>query len=338
LGRFSDMLIASATHPAMMTYLNNAESTKYQPNENYGRELLELHSVGVDAGYSEEEMYNSALIMTGFGIDWDTYEFHYSPEYHHTGSVKVLGWQSNNADADGYKMGLDYVRYLANHPSTAERIATKLCERFVSDEPPANLVHDLARIYRKSHTAIVPVLRELFGSSAFKASIGKKVRRPMQDIIATLRILDMRPDSGSGTDGLQGLYWMISDLGDTPMAWSQPNGYPDTADAWRSAGGSLGRWNSHMSLAAHWYPSDLGLPDLRKHLLPKALPKTHGGLLDVLARRLVFRPLSSRHENALLGFLGLGANAPLHEDSDAVNDGLASLVALILDSPYFQVR
>ena len=79
LGKYSDMLLASATHPAMMTYLNNAESTKDQPNENYGRELLELHSVGVDAGYSEEEMYNSALIMTGFGIDWDTYLFNVLP-------------------------------------------------------------------------------------------------------------------------------------------------------------------------------------------------------------------------------------------------------------------
>ena len=126
LGKFSDMLVASATHPAMMTYLNNAESTKYLPNENYGRELLELHSVGVDAGYSEEEMFNSALTMTGFGIDWDTYQFAYTPDDHYTGSVKVLGWSSKNADANGYQTGLEYVRYLAHHPATAKRIATKL--------------------------------------------------------------------------------------------------------------------------------------------------------------------------------------------------------------------
>ncbi len=137
---------------------------------------------------------------------------------------------------------------------------------------------------------------------------------------------------------MYGLYWMINDLGDSPLAWSQPNGYPDTADAWRSAGGSLGRWNSHMSLAAHWWPSELSLPDLRKHLLPKKLPKTHGEMIDALAKRLVFRTLSTSHRAAVLGFLGVGANAPLSEDSDAVNDLLSSVVSLILDSPYFQVR
>lgn len=338
LGKYTDMLVASATHPAMMVYLNNAESTKDQPNENYGRELLELHSVGVDAGYSEEEMYDSALIMTGFGIDWDTYLFQYYPGWHHTGNVRVLGWSSSNTKDNGYDTGLKYVRYLAHHPATARRIAEKLCERFVSDEPPASLVTLLAKTYLKSDTAIVPVLRELFASKAFADSIGQKVRRPREDIVATLRALGMGPDPSGGTEGMQGLYWMISDLGDSPLGWSQPNGYPDTADAWRSAGGSLGRWNGHMSLAAHWWPSELSLPDLRKHLLPKKLPKTHGDLIDALSKRLVLRTLSTSHRAAVLGFLGVGANAPLGQDSDAVNYRLSSVVSLILDSPYFQVR
>ncbi|MGH2597450.1 MAG: DUF1800 domain-containing protein [Actinomycetota bacterium] len=338
LGRFSELLVASATHPAMMTYLNNAESTKDLPNENYGRELLELHSVGVDAGYSEGEMYESALIMTGFGVDWETNLFEYFPDYHYTGHVKVLEWSSNNRDANGYRMALDYVRYLAHHPATARRIATKLCERFVSDRPSPRLVSDLARTYLRHGTAIVPVLQQLFTSDAFGSSIGAKVRRPMQDVVATLRILGMGPDPSGGTDGLQGLYWMISDLGDTPMAWSQPNGYPDVADAWRSAGGTLGRWHSHMSLATGWYPSDLAHPDLRRRLLPAHLPRTHGKLLDLLAQRLVFRSLSSHHRSAVLGFLDVGANAPVDEDSDAVNERLPAIVSLILDSPYFQVR
>ena len=86
LGKFSHMLKASATHPAMMTYLNNAESTKDNPNENYGRELLELHSLGVDGGYDEEDMRQSTLVMTGFGISWDTGEFEYDKDNHYVGS------------------------------------------------------------------------------------------------------------------------------------------------------------------------------------------------------------------------------------------------------------
>lgn len=337
-GKFSDMLVASATHPAMMLYLNNAESTKDLPNENYGRELLELHSVGVDAGYSEEEMYNSTLIMTGFSVQWDTNQFQYHADAHHTGHVSVLGWSSKNANAGGgYHAALSYVRYLAHHPSTAKRIAQKLCERFVSDTPQPALVQRSAHTFLANDTAIVPVLRQLFASKEFAGSIGAKVRRPMQDVVSTVRILDIAPDP-SGTDGMQGLYWMVGGLGDSPMSWAQPNGYPDVADAWRSAGGTLGRWNAHMSLAAHWWPTALQLPDLRQNLLPAKLPATHGALVDALAKRLVFRTMSSAHHGAVLGFLGVSPNTPLSADDDAVNSRLPIVVALILDSPYFQVR
>ena len=337
MGRFRDMLAASATHPAMMLYLNNAESTKDNPNENYGRELLELHTVGVDAGYSEEDMRQSTLVMTGFGMDWDTGRFEYRSEDHHTGPVRVMGWSAENGGAGaGYAVGLSYVDYLARHPSTARRIATKLCQRFVADDAPQTLVDKLAATYLAQDTAIVPVLRKLFRSPEFAASLGRKIRRPMEDTVATLRILGVKPDP-SGTEGIQGLYWMIEDLANAPMAWAPPNGYPDEADSWRSAGGTLGRWNMHMSLAAHWWPDQLVRPPLRK-LLPATTPRTHGALVDALAKRLVFRRMSTPHRDAVLGFLGRSADAPLHSDSEALGWRLPYLVALILDSPYHEVR
>jgi uncharacterized protein (DUF1800 family) len=336
LGRFEDMLIASATHPAMMYYLNNADSTKDMPNENYGRELLELHTVGVDAGYSETDMYNSALVMTGFGVDWETQKFQYHDWDHYVGHVQVMQWSSNNASASGYNVGRNYLRYLAKHDSTAHHIASKLVTRFVSDTPHPGLVDTLAEIYLDNDTAIAPVLHHLFHTAIFQQSLGEKVRRPMEDVVATLRILGEKPDK-HGKAGMQGLYWMIEGLGNTPMGWVPPNGYPDVADAWRSAGGTLGRWNMHMSLAAHWWPDSLIRPSLTK-LLPAKLPKTHGGLVDALARRLVFRKLSAEHTDAVLEIVEKTSSDPLHDGDAAVDWRLAHVVAAILDSPYHQTR
>jgi uncharacterized protein (DUF1800 family) len=336
LGRFEDMLIASATHPAMLLYLNNADSTKDNPNENYGRELLELHSVSVDGGYNEQDMRNSTLIMTCFGINWQQGTFTYTEREHYRGPVSVMGFSDPNPDADGYMVGIRYLKYLANHPSTAHHIAYKLCQRFVSDTPDPALVDRLASTYLYRDTAIVPVLRQLFRSEEFAASIGQKVRRPAEDLIATLRVLGYGPDK-SGKEGMQALVWIANSLGQQPLAWSQPDGYPDIAVSWQSAGGTLGRWNRHLSLAAHWWPKELTQPELRS-LLPEQLPKTHGGLVDALAKRLVFRTLAPTHRQAVLGFLGRAASDPLDSDDQAVRWRLPHLVALILDSPYHAVR
>jgi hypothetical protein len=337
LGRFRDMLRASATHPAMMTYLNNAASTKDAPNENYGRELLELHTVGVDGGYDEVDMRNSALVMTGFGIDWDRGTFAYHARDHWTGPVAVMGWSSPNASArDGDAVGLDYVDHLAGHASTARHIATKLVTRFVADAPDPALVDTLAEVYLDHDTAIVPVLDRLFRSAAFAASVDRKILRPMQDVVATVRTLGIRPDR-TGRKGMAGLYWMTEGLGDAPLAWGPPNGYPDVADAWRSAGGSLARWNMHQSLAAHWWPKALRRPDLRS-LLPRRLPRTHGAAVDALARRVVGRRLTDDRRDAVLSLLGRSGDEPLEERDELVRWRLPYVIALILDAPEHEVR
>jgi uncharacterized protein (DUF1800 family) len=336
LGRFVDMLKASAQHPAMLQYLNNAESSKTSPNENYGRELLELHTVGVDGGYTETDMRNSALVLTGLSVDGSS-QYVYRPTWHYTGPIQVMGWSSSNATgAGGYAVAMSYLDYLAHHPATAKRIATKLCERFVSDSPPASLVNALAATYLANGTAMVPVLRQLFRSSGFAGSIGAKVRRPMEDLVATVRALGIRPDS-SGKAGMQDFYWMLDDLGNSPGAWPQPNGYPDVAASWASAGGTLGRWNDHMSLAAHWWPDKLRRPSLASYL-PKPLPATHGALVQDLAKRLVFRSLPAAQRNAICGFLGVGSSTPLHSSSEAVGWRLPYVMALILDTPSHEVR
>ncbi len=335
LGRFVDMLKASAKHPAMLQYLNNADSSKYEPNENYGRELLELHTVSITGGYNERDMRNSALIMTGYTIDWNTTAFRYDPDRHYTGHVKVMKWSSANANANGYAMAMKYLEYLAHHPSTAKHIASKLCQHFISDAPPQAFVNHLAKVYLKSGTNITPVLRELFNSPTFTHSIGKKVRRPMEDVVATVRTLGLKPDA-SGKDAMQGLYYMVDNLGNAPAAWPQPNGYPDEAASWASAGGMLGRWNAHLSLSAGWWPN-LRQPKMASYI-PHPLPKTHGKLVEALAKRLVFRTLPEKQRNAICGFLGVSANTPLTADSAAVGWRLPYVMALILDTPSHGIR
>ena len=282
-------------------------------------------------------MRHSALVLTGLSVDWNTSEYLYRSDWHYTGHVRVMDWSSPNPTGPGgYRVAMKYLEYLANHPATAKRIASKLCERFVGDAPPKALVHALAKTYLAHNTAIKPVLRQLFRSKEFEHSIGEKVRRPMQDVIATVRTLGIRPDA-SGKAGMQDLYWMIDDLGDAPMAWPQPNGYPDVAALWASAGGTLGRWNAHLSLAAHYWPDKLRRPNLSTYL-PKPLPGTHGALVQDLAERLVYRKLPRHQRNAICTFLGVSPSTPLDKNSEAVGWRLPYVIALILDAPCHEVR
>jgi uncharacterized protein (DUF1800 family) len=301
LGRFSDMLVASARSPAMLAYLDNNVSTKRSVNENYGRELLELHTVGLAAGYTEAEVRDSAYLMSGRTID-AARQFAYDPARHWTGEVSVLGFRAANADAaDGLALGDAYLTYLARHPATAARIARKLAVRFVADDPPSTLVDRLAQVYLDNGTAVVPVLRELFGSAEFQGAAGAKTRRPLEDLVATARVLGLSPGSDTRTS-LKNLYWWLSQAGHAPLAWPGPDGYPDTAAAWTSTNSTLFSWNVHWQLVN-------GYPGLARSPLL--------GNVDALAARLLFQPLAPAERAALLAFPAGTNLAPLILDTFA---------------------
>ena len=262
-GRFSDMLWASANHPAMMRYLNNADSAPPDFNENYGRELLELHTVGVDGGYTEVDMRNSALIMSGYGVhdpwpsDANTGIFEYIPDNHYVGPVTVMGFShANSTAAGGYAVGkARTLAYLATHPSTARRIADKLITRFVSDEPHPGLSKQLAATYLANGTAIVPVLKQLFTSRDFGYAVGTQRyaarSRTSWPACAPSRSL---PTPVPGTMACR-------PCGGRPTA-SASNRWPGTCPtATRTRlptgsrpTGTLERWNIHMALAGQWWP------------------------------------------------------------------------------------
>ena len=333
-GTFADMLKASARHPAMLTYLDNRSSTKAHPNENYARELMELHTVGMI--YSEADVQAAARLLTGLTVGSDG-RYAYAAAKHATGPVAILGFSHANATADGEAAALAFVDYLARHPATAQRIAAKLCVRFVADDPPAALVTRLAQVYLDNGTAIPPVLRALFTSPEFAASVGQKVRTPFEDLAATVRALGLGPDA-SGVAGLDALYNTLVNAGNAPMRWATPDGFPDVAARWASPSAFLLRCNSHLNLAAGWYPQQLARAANQLTALVPVLPATYGGLVDALARRLIGAPLPATHVAAVLSVAGKAPTSPLTATDTSVTGSLPYLVALVLDSPSFQLR
>ncbi len=264
LGRFDKLLVATTTHPAMLIYLDAAESTKEHPNENLGRELLELHTLGA-GNYKERDVRDSARILTGYSVDyWESWRPQYNSDDHYVGKVKVKGFKDKNKKDNGKGTTAKYLRYLAHHEDTARHLAWKLCVKFVEDEPNKALVKHLANVYLANDTAIVPVLRALVASRSFQRSRGKKVRDPGEDVVATYRALGVQlaPPAGEEADGsaLQALVWQADSIGITPFGWGQPNGQPIDSESWSSPARLLASMRFHESVAAGWADNATALP------------------------------------------------------------------------------
>lgn len=342
LGSFTEMLLAAMRHPAMLRYLSNDRSHKRSINENLGRELLELHTVGIGGGYTETDVRNSAYILTGRSVAgeddergaWS--EFVYDPDMHWTGPVQVLDFSHDNSSAaEGLGVGDAYLRYLASHPATARTIARKLAVRFVADSPPDELVDRLAEKYLESDTAIAPVLDLLLRSSEFWAAVGQKTRRPLENAVASIRALDVHPGDDA-IEALKGAYHWTTLMGHRPLAWRPPNGYPDVYQPWRSASGMLEAWNTHRRLALRWKEGFAYTPI--PELLGDQPRATVGDYVDSLCQRLCFQKFSQEHRDALVWFVGSDAATPA-TDAGLDDEVLARhLAALVLDSPYFALR
>ncbi|WP_010204878.1 DUF1800 domain-containing protein [Salinibacterium sp. PAMC 21357] len=333
-GRYSDMLHAAIRHPAMLTYLNNEKSNKANVNENLGRELLELHTLGVTSGYTEGDVRNSAMILSGRGVDYKTREFLYRADRHFVGPVETSFFTDENASADGgLEMGDRFVSVLANHPATAATVVRKLAVRFVSDVPPQSLLTHLAEVYLANDTAIVPVLKELFASSEFWSAIGEKSRRPLEDAVGSVRAVGAEP-TDKLADGVKSLYWALENLGHAPLTWSPPNGFPDVTGAWLSASQTVARWNLHRGLVGGWFKGLTPPAKLSDELTP-VIGQTNAQWVDAISKRMIGRPLSDKHRAVLLTYLGVDGSA----EADKGNGWQApALAALVLDSPYFQLR
>jgi uncharacterized protein (DUF1800 family) len=335
LTSFESLLQAAITHPAMGLYLDNAFSSKEAPNENLGRELLELHTVGVDAGYTEDHVKASARMLTGYRVDvwWPSFRAFYDTTWHDTQPVKVLGFSHANRSADGRAATLAYLSYLARHPATVNRLARRLCAKFVSDQPTAAIVRAVTRAYVANNTAIKPTLRALVNHPDFAAGAGKKVRTPDEDYVATVRSLGIRPrkpvDDGSFANAM---YWQYSECGQPPYEWPAPNGYPEADGAWASAGRVLTSFTMHRDLAARWWPTEGAAFPTYASMLP-TMPATLGQIIDHQSRRMFGQLPSDAVRNGITQLLGMPLTQQLSKDEALDYWTLRGVLSSLLDSP-----
>jgi uncharacterized protein (DUF1800 family) len=281
LGHFKDLLLATARHPAMLYYLDNWESMApgsidvgpFAPNrgvlngvpnsilpspltrlahglnENYGREVMELHTLGVKGGYTQEDVIAVARCFTGWTVrDPTNPEFVFAPFMHDFGEKTVLGHKI--AAGRGEEDGLQAIDILAHHPSTARFISRQLAQRFVADDPPPALVDRMAQTFTKTDGDLRAVLETMFTAPEFlsEGAWQAKIKSPFEMVISAVRAI-----GGEASDAFT-LVQKVADLGEPLYNKLEPNGYPNTGDAWLSTTGIMGRMNFSAALAFSLVP------------------------------------------------------------------------------------
>jgi uncharacterized protein (DUF1800 family) len=244
LGKFRVLLLATARSPAMLFYLDNARNGRRGINENYARELMELHTLGVDGGYTQKDVTEVARILTGWGInprERDQFEFH--PRAHDDGAKTVLGVAF--PAGGGMREGERLIAMLAAQPATMHFVSQKLCARFVMDEAPDGCTDDAVRAWKASDGDILAIMRAIVHSQDFWSprAAGSKVKSPLEFVVSAARSLGMQPDTTPR------LAQAVARLGQPLFQYSAPTGYPEKEQEWVNSGALLARMNFAVALA-----------------------------------------------------------------------------------------
>ncbi len=239
LGRFGDLLHASARSAAMLGYLDNGVNVKGVPNENYARELMELHTLGIDGGYTQRDVQEVARCLTGWTVDtgWHRGRFRFEASRHDDGPKQVLGISipAGGGVTDGERV-LDL---LATHPATARHLASKFCVHFLGEAPKV-WVACLSAIYSQTGGDIKAMLRPLLMSPDL-LNAPPILKRPFDYLASSLRAFN------ADTDGGLALQSHLEAMGQPLFAWPMPDGFPEKASAW--TGALIPRWNFALALA-----------------------------------------------------------------------------------------
>lgn len=350
LGRFSDLLLANARSVSMQLYLDNYRSTGNRPNQNYAREVMELHTMGASNGYDEADVDEVARIFTGWGLagrlGTDGLRFEYQESRHFTGPCEVTITLPDGSTStfstpgrtgrEGEQDGIDLLDWLARLPNTANYLATKLVRRFVGDDPPASLVASTAEVYLENDTEIVPVLRHILTSTEFITNQFPKVKTPFELLVSGVRATGATIESDfSNTTDLPATR-TISDhlnrLGHPMWQWPTPDGFPDDRNFWITTSTTLRRWE----LAGRFGNQTLnGFAIDRAGLLPNPMPDTIDLVIRALAARFSI-PITQTDVAAITGFLGVATDTPLADVR--LDQNLGDVIGLVLSIPANQYR
>lgn len=357
LGKFRDLLVAVAHSPAMLYYLDNASSqcdslhrtlAEYQAgtmpetrsaaskrmgiNENYARELLELHTLGVNGGYSQQDIIDVARAFTGWtlaqgapGIGRTSRTFLFSPDKHDADQKSILG--NTLAAGRGIEDGDQVLEIIAKHPSTARFIATKLARRFISDVPPASVIDRAAETFTKTDGDIAEVLRTILTSPEFytRAAFRTKVKSPLELVTSTARALDAPPDTSLNSARL------VAQMGEPIFGRLTPEGWPDEAATWMNSGTMYARLKFGADVAngrlkflptANWSGWNLATASLERQV-DGVINSLLGGYAEPETRKLMLATVAP--DSIPTG--GTPGSARLRE-----------LIEIALNSPDFQRR
>jgi uncharacterized protein (DUF1800 family) len=245
LGKFRDLLFATMTHPAMLQYLDNNQNAKGHINENYAREIMELHTLGVGSGYSQQDVQELARMLTGLGINTSgnapnipvAYQsryrakglFEFNPTRHDFGDKTFLG---GKIDGDGLEEAEKAAVILSLEPPTALFVSKKLAEYFCCDAPPDKLVRAMAATFKSSDGDIAAVLKTMFASPDFKASLGKKFKDPVHYVVSAVRAAYGAQPIVNATP----IFNWLNRMGEPLYGHETPDGYPMDAASWSGPG------------------------------------------------------------------------------------------------------
>jgi uncharacterized protein (DUF1800 family) len=325
LGQFRDLLEATAKSPAMLFFLDNSESVrpdldandkkrkvKRGLNENYGRELMELHTLGVNGGYTQKDVTEVARCFTGWGIQEPRKGggFFYNDKLHDKGEKIVLGHVI--AAGGGIEDGEQVLDILARHPSTAHFISKELAQRFVADNPPESLVNKMAQTFLSSNGSIREVMRTMLNSKEFwsEGAYRAKVKSPFEMVASSARALDANVIDGWA------LANQVGSLGEPLYRKLEPTGYSNLNSEWVNSASLLGRMNFALQLAQNHVES------------VKVDVSRFGDDPSEVAKALMFRAMSPQTRAAI--------DKALEDDKQKKNPALVA--ALVIGSPDFQKR
>jgi len=357
LGNFRAFLEAVGTSFPMMLYLDGFGNSVSGPNENYARELFELHGLGaenylgvkrqdevpVDAnrrpvGYVDDDVYETTRAFTGWGIDFNTGKFQYTAEKHDRFQKYVLG-KFLRADQAPLKDGRDVYDLVSSHPGTARFVSRKLCRRFIADDPPQRIVTEAAEVFLAQKDApdqIRQVVRTILLSPEFRTTWGQRVKRPYEFVVSCFRSVGADLNFELYQQPAEYFMAVFAQAGQPLFRWPTPDGYPDTREKWLGSNAFVGRWRlaNWLNDVKNWW--DRSYKPFDPIAQMPATVRSSAAIADYWIGRILGRPMSDAARLEVVQFMARGRDPAMEWrgfDDEMLRERVWGTIALLMNTP-----